>query len=89
MADKRQIEIFSAGCPACQQAVEQVQQMTCRSCEVTVLDMHDPHVARRAQQLGIRRVPAVVVDGLLAECCRGGGIDEQALRRAGIGQPIT
>ena len=59
----RTIEIFSAGCPACAAAVEAVRKLACASCEVRVLDMHDPTVAARAQALGIRRVPAVVVDG--------------------------
>lgn len=89
MPNKRQVEIFSAGCPACEQAIALVRSTACPSCEVTVLDMNEPQVAQRAQQLGIRQVPAVVVDGQLADCCRGGGIDEQALRAAGVGQPVT
>ena len=87
MADKRQVEIFSAGCPACQDAVDIVQRIACPSCEVTVLDMNDINVAKRAKQLGIRAVPAVVIDGQLAECCAGSGIDEQALKMAGLGKP--
>ncbi len=50
-----------------------------------ILDMHDPDVARRAAELGIRSVPAVVVDGKLAQCCAGGGVDEASLRAAGVG----
>ena len=88
MANKRQIEIFGAGCPVCEQAIGLVRTLACPSCEVTVLDMSEPQVAQRAQQLGIRQVPAVVVDGQLAECCRSGGIDEETLRQAGVGQPV-
>jgi glutaredoxin 3 len=87
MNGKRHIEIFSAGCPACQETVELVNRMACPSCEVTVLDMHDPDVARRAKRLGIRSVPVVVIDGTLAECCAGRGPEEQTLRAAGVGQP--
>lgn len=87
MADKRQVEVFSAGCPACQDAVDIVRRIACPSCEVVVLDMNDIHVAKRAKQLGIRRVPAVVIDGQLAECCAGSGIDEQVLKMAGLGKP--
>lgn len=36
---------------------------------VKILDMKDPNVAARAKQLGIHRVPAVVINGQLAECC--------------------
>jgi len=46
--------------------------------------MHDPHVAKRARSIGIGQVPAVVVDGKLAECCAGRGPDEATLRGAGI-----
>jgi glutaredoxin len=88
MADKRQIEIFSAGCPACEDAVRLVNAIACPSCEVVVRDMNEAGVADRAAQLGIRSVPAVAVDGALAECCRGGP-DEATLRAAGIGTALT
>ena len=83
---KRQIEVFSAGCPACDEAVELVNSLACPSCEVTVLDMHDSHVAQRAGELGINSVPAVVVDGKLAACCAGRSVNADTLRAAGIGQ---
>jgi len=88
MNGKRQIEIFSAGCPVCTEAVEMIQRVACPSCEVTVLDMRAPHVAHRAKSLGIRSVPAVVIDGTLAACCAGREPDEATLRAAGLGQPI-
>lgn len=50
--------------------------------------MNDAAVASRARQLGIRTVPAVVIDGKLADCCAGRGPDEAALRAEGLGQPI-
>ena len=82
---KRQIDVFSAGCPVCSATVELVNNSTCPSCEVTVLDMNEPSVARRASELGIRSVPAVVIDGKLADCCAGRGPDEATLRAAGLG----
>ncbi len=88
MNAKRRIEIFSAGCPVCKEAVEMVNGAACPSCEVSVLDMHDSQVAKRAKDLGICSVPAVLVDGKLAECCAGRGPDEGALRAAGLGRPI-
>ena len=87
MSARRKIEIFSAGCPACDQTVELVRRLACPSCEVSVLDMQQAPVAARAAQLGIRSVPAVVVDGKLATCCAGRGPDEESLRAAGVGQP--
>jgi len=88
MATKRKIEVLSAGCPACDETVKLVESLACPSCEVTVLDMNDASVAGRAKTLGIRSVPAVVIDGNLAGCCTGRGPEEAALRAAGLGQPI-
>ncbi|MGD8351881.1 MAG: thioredoxin family protein [Nitrospirota bacterium] len=83
----RKIEVFSAGCPLCDEAVEMVKRNSCDSCEVTVLDMKEPEVARRAKALGVRSVPAVAIDGKLAGCCAGRGPDEEALRAEGLGRP--
>ncbi len=88
MNTKRRIEVFSAGCPACEDTIALVNRITCPSCEVSVLDMYDKSVASRAKSLGIYSVPAVVIDGKLADCCAGRGPDEAALRAAGIGQQI-
>jgi hypothetical protein len=65
-----------------------VNDIACPSCDVTVLDMHDSDVASRAKSLGIQSVPAVVIDGNLADCCAGRGPDEATLRAAGLGQPM-
>jgi len=89
MADKRQIEIFSAGCPVCRETVARVNDLACESCEVTVLDVNDTDVAARAKTLGIGSVPAVVIDGGLAACCAGRGPDDAALKAAGLGQPLS
>ncbi len=89
MSAKRKIEVFSAGCPACEETIALVNRMACTSCEVSVPDMKDPGVASRAKSLGIRSVPAVVIDGKLAVCCAGRGPDESALRAAGLGQPTA
>ena len=88
MSDKRKVEVFSAGCPVCDETIEMVKRLACPSCEVSVLDMNEPEVASRAKGLGIGSVPAVVIDGKLAECCAGRGPDEATLRAAGIGQPL-
>lgn len=85
----RTVEVFSAGCAVCTETIEMVQRVACSSCDVTVLDMRDPDVVRRAKDLGIRSLPAVVIDGKLADCCAGRGPDEATLRAAGLGQAIT
>lgn len=86
MSNTRKIEIFSAGCAACEDTIALVNRIACPSCEIEVLDMHQEEVANRAKQLGISSVPAVAVDGQLASCCTGRGPTEENLRQAGIGQ---
>lgn len=82
----RKVEVFSAGCSICDDAVKLVQSVACPSCEVSVLDMKDIKIAERAKTLGISKVPAVLVDGKLVDCCVGGVINEASLRASGIGQ---
>ncbi len=86
MNTMRKVEVFSAGCPLCESAIETVNRIACSSCEVRVLDMKDPEIATRAKILGIRSVPAVVIDGKLAECCSGRGVDASTLKAAGLGK---
>lgn len=66
---RRKIEVFSAGCPACEETIPMVNAVARPLCEVGVLDMRQPAVAAQAAGYGIRRVPAVVIDGKLASCC--------------------
>ncbi|MDH3474775.1 MAG: thioredoxin family protein [Rhodospirillales bacterium] len=89
MTSKRKIEVFSAGCPVCEDLVQRVKAMACPSCEIEVVDTKDAAAAGRMRALGIRSVPAVAVDGKLADCCSGRGPDEAVLRAAGLGQPLA
>lgn len=88
MAATRKIEVFSAGCAICEDIVALVNRIACPSCEVSILDMQKPEVAKKARAYGVRSVPAVAVDGRLADCCAGRGPDESQLRAAGIGTPL-
>lgn len=88
MTGKRHVEIFTAGCPACNETVQMVQRIVCESCEVTVLDMNDAVVAEQAREIGVRTVPAVAINGELAGCCANAGPDEQTLREIGVGQAL-
>jgi glutaredoxin len=85
MNQTRKVEVFSAGCPACEEAIQLVKLIACPSCEVEVLDMHKPDVAAKAKEYGVKSVPAVAVNGQLASCCAGRGVDEGTLRSAGLG----
>ena len=83
---KRNIEIFSAGCPICEETIRLVNDLACPACDISVLDMREPQIADRAKALGIRTVPTVLVDGKPAGCCAGRGPEAASLRAAGIGQ---
>jgi glutaredoxin len=88
MTAKRKIEIFSAGCPACEETISLVNSIACPSCDIEVLEMNRAGVAERAKQYGVRRVPSVVVDGKLADCWRASDVDAAGLRSAGVGVPL-
>lgn len=75
------IEVFSAGCPTCHDAIEVVRRAA-GSQHVEILDMNQPSVATKASQYGVQRVPAVAIDGKLAECCAQGAVREDVIRAA-------
>lgn len=89
MTAKRKVEVFSAGCPVCNDALDMIKGISCEDCDVQVMDMNDSVVAERARKLGIRSVPAIVIDGKLADCCAGSGPDEATLKAAGIGERLS
>ncbi|MFN3324522.1 MAG: glutaredoxin family protein [Bryobacteraceae bacterium] len=86
MTAKRKIEVFSAGCPACEEVIAMINRIACPACDISILDTRQAEVAARAKSLGVRSVPAVVIDGKLAPCCEGSGPREETLRAAGLGQ---
>lgn len=86
MTITRKIEVFTANCPSCDDAVTLVRSMACPSCSITIHNTNDQAVHERMRALGIRSVPAVVVNGVLASCCDRRGVDEASLKAAGIGQ---
>jgi glutaredoxin 3 len=88
MAKTRKIEVFSAGCTVCEETIALINRIACPSCEIEILDMHKSEVSKKAKRYEIRSVPAVVIDGTLADCCAGRGPDEAVLRAAGLGQPL-
>ena len=85
MTAKKQIDIYSAECAICNDALELVEDIASSSCESTVKDMADDSVASKAKGVGIKSVLAIVIDGRLTDCCKSGGSDRDALNPAGIG----
>jgi glutaredoxin len=86
MAKMRKVEVYSAGCAVCAEVVQRVRRAAGVSDEVLVHDMRDGNIARRAKSLGIRSVPAVVIDGKLVS--RSVGVDIEELKSAGLGKPL-
>lgn len=86
MTIMRTIEVFTANCPCCDDAVNLVRRLACSSCSITVYNTNDQVVHERMRALGIHSVPAVVVDGVLVRCCDRQGVDEASLKAAGVGQ---
>ena len=87
---KKKVEVFTAGCPVCEDAVKTVKSLACPSCEVEIYDLNEGcesnECRRKAKDYGIERVPAVTVDGKLVACCGTGPVTAEGLRAAGVGQ---
>ncbi|MBI2979848.1 MAG: thioredoxin family protein [Chloroflexi bacterium] len=87
----RNVEVFTAGCPLCEEAVKMVRDLACENCDVQVHDLREGYATNesreKAARYGIHRVPAVVVDGKLVDCCvPQTPVSLEALRQAGVGQ---
>ncbi len=86
---KRKIEVFTAGCPICDEQIEQIKNALCPSCEMEILNVKSDDVAfKKSKEYGIKSIPSVVIDGVLSECCKGKGIDLNVLRSMGLGVSI-
>lgn len=86
---KRNVEIFTAGCPFCEPVVELVNTVAAGHSAVTAHNLGDAaagsEALRRARALGVQTLPAVAVDGQLLACCQHGGVSRAQLEQAGIG----
>lgn len=89
---KRQIEVFTAGCPVCEPVVKTVKEMACDSCEVTVYNLveqcDDKVCVDKMIKYNITSLPAVAVNGKLLACCENRGVSKEELAAAGIGKTI-
>ena len=65
--EKRTIEVFTAGCPICSETLEQVRKVTkdC-GCQVVEKRCTDRVCCDEAKEYGIKAVPSIVVDGVVA-----------------------
>lgn len=63
MSGKRTIEIFTAGCPLCDETVQAVKHAVA-SCGCNVIERSVS--SAEARQYGVRAVPTIVIDGRIA-----------------------
>jgi protein-disulfide isomerase len=87
MPGKRKVEVFTAGCPLCDETVKLVKELACPSCEVTIYNLRETGM-EKAKQYGVNSVPTVVVNGKVAECCARKKPNREDLKAAGIGTPL-
>lgn len=84
MNAKRKVEIFTAGCPVCDETVRQLKAALPDECEILIYDLNkgcETNECRdKARAYGVKSVPAVAIDGQLASCCSGKGIDVDAVK---------
>lgn len=89
MASKRKVEVFTAGCLVCEDTVKMVKELACESCEVTVYNLNKScdsgNCLEKVNQYGIKKVPTVVVDGKIADCCVASGPTLEGLKTVGFG----
>lgn len=63
---KRKIEVFSAGCPLCNETLKLVcEAVASCGCEVIERRCEGPEQCEDAKRYGVKSMPAVVVDGQL------------------------
>lgn len=84
MKGTKVIEVFGAGCPLCAETEAKVRAAASEHDVVTTVDLRSPEGLERARALGIRRLPAVAIDGAIGPCCISSEID---LDRLGLLSP--
>lgn len=85
---KRQVEVFTAGCPVCEPAVRLVEETACSDCEVTVYNLNEEGTDK-SREYDLKSVPAVVVNGSIVSCCDNRGPNSEELQAAGVGQRLN
>ncbi|WP_106767841.1 glutaredoxin [Paenibacillus faecalis] len=65
------IEVFTDGSPYSESVVEQVNELSCSKCEITVYHLNEPDASGnckdKVRTYAITSIPAVVLNGKLVE----------------------
>ncbi len=91
--NKRRIEVFTAGCPVCNPVVDLVTSLANEQYnEVIIYDLvkqcETKECVSKVAEYGIKRLPAIAVDGQLLSCCKNNGITKEDLINAGITEKL-
>ena len=86
---KRQIEIFTAGCPVCEPVVQLVKETAGKDCEITLHNLSEQCESKicisKMNGYNITSLPTVAVNGKLLACCQNKNISVDELKNVGIG----
>ena len=83
---KKQIEIFTAGCPICEPVVQLVKDTASDNNKIIIhnLSMKTPNAIIGIKKYKIKHLPAIVIDGTLLSCCKNIKITKSNLLNAGL-----
>ncbi len=82
---KKQVEIFTAGCPVCEPVVQLVKDTAGVNCDITIHNLSEDHNDAIRKKYALTRLPSVAVDGKLIDCFKNSAITKEDLIGAGIG----
>jgi hypothetical protein len=82
---KKQVEIFTAGCPICEPVVQLVKDTASSNCEITIYNLSEVGNDNICKKYNVKRLPSIAIDGKLLECCKNIEITKEDLISAGIG----
>lgn len=63
MAEKARVEIFSSGCQVSDETIELIHTLVTPPCEIIVFNTNDDQVLHYAKTLGVKKLPAIFIDG--------------------------
>ena len=78
---KNRIEIFTAGCPLCEETAKEVKNNFSEN-EIIIYNLYGQSDLRKSKSYGINKVPAVVVNGNLLNCCKNDKVNIQEIAEA-------
>ena len=78
---KKKVEIFTAGCFICNETVAAIEKLATSETEIKVYNLNtDAQGVELAKQYGIKTVPTVVINGVIADCCLNKGVIPEKIK---------